>query len=289
MNDNLQIVVTGASGFIGKNFRKFLSENNVKTISISRNDFKKFRNETKIISKKYNEKSIISKIKNSNALVHLVGIGKQTVENDFLSINTVLTQKIVELCKKSNIKKLIYTSGLGVSKKSTLGYFISKYKAEQHIINSNLDYTIFRPSYIVGKDDLLTRNLKLQMKKNLIKIPGSGKYSIQPIFINDVSKLILKSILEKNFSKKILDLVGQDTMTYEEYVRQFSYNTDTKIKKIDLELAYFQAISCTNPDFAVDDLNLLVGNFVGNHQKLKSLSKMRFESVKELLKTRSLF
>ena len=289
MNDNLQIVVTGASGFIGKNFRKFLSENNVKTISISRNDFKKFRNETKIISKKYNEKSIISKIKNSNALVHLIGIGKQTVENDFLSINTVLTQKIVELCKKSNIKKLIYTSGLGVSKKSTLGYFISKYKAEQHIINSNLDYTIFRPSYIVGKDDLLTRNLKLQMKKNLIKIPGSGKYSIQPIFINDVSKLILKSILEKNFSKKILDLVGQDTMTYEEYVRQFSYNTDTKIKKIDLELAYFQAISCTNPDFAVDDLNLLVGNFVGNHQKLKSLSKMRFESVKELLKTRSLF
>ena len=289
MNDNLQIVVTGASGFIGKNFRKFLSENNVKTISISRNDFKKFRNETKIISKKYNEKSIISKIKNSNALVHLIGIGKQTVENDFLSINTVLTQKIVELCKKSNIKKLIYTSGLGVSKKSTLGYFISKYKAEQHIINSNLDYTIFRPSYIVGKDDLLTRNLKLQMKKTLIKIPGSGKYSIQPIFINDVSKLILKSILEKNFSKKILDLVGQDTMTYEEYVRQFSYNTDTKIKKIDLELAYFQAISCTNPDFAVDDLNLLVGNFVGNHQKLKSLSKMRFESVKELLKTRSLF
>ena len=43
MVKRLSIVITGASGFIARNLRKYLSENNVKLISISRNDFKQFK------------------------------------------------------------------------------------------------------------------------------------------------------------------------------------------------------------------------------------------------------
>ena len=285
---DLQFVVTGASGFVAKNVRKFLFENNIKTISVSRKNFQKFKNETKIVSKNYDEKIILPKIKNSDALIHLVGIGKQTVDNDYSLINLEFTKKIIDLCKKANIKKIVYTSGLGVSKNTTLGYFISKYKAEQQIINSKLDFTIFRPSYIVGKDDLFTKYLKSQIKRGIIQIPGSGKYTIQPIFINDVSKIILKSTQDKRFSKKILDLVGTESITFEKYVREFSHGTGTKIKKINLETAYHQAITNPKNDFGVDDLNLLVGNFKGNHKKLENLSQIKFHSVMELLKSGSL-
>jgi NADH dehydrogenase len=283
LTDNLQIVVIGASGFVARNVRKFLFKNNIKAVSISRKNFKKFKNETKIVSENYDEKTILPKIKNSYALLHLVGIGKQTVENDYSLINLEFTKKIVDLCKKANIKKIVYISGLGVSKNTTLGYFISKYKAERQIIDSKLDFTIFRPSYIVGKDDPFTKYLKSQVKKGVIKIPGSGKYSIQPIFINDVSKILFKSIQEKKFINKIFDLVGSESITYEKYVREFSRNTETKIKKIKLETAYNKAISNPKSDFGVDDLNLLVGNFRGNHKKLEKVSKMKFQSVMKLL------
>ncbi len=285
---DLQFVVTGASGFVAKNVRKFLFENNIKTVSISRKNFQKFKNETKIVSKNYDEKIILPKIKNSNALIHLVGIGKQTVDNDYSLINLEFTKKIIDLCKKASIKKIVYTSGLGVSKNTTLGYFISKFKAEQQIINSNLDFTIFRPSYIVGKDDLFTKYLKSQIKRGIIQIPGSGKYTIQPIFINDVSKIILKSTQNKKFSNKILDLVGTESITFEKYVREFSHGTGTKIKKINLETVYHQAITNPKNDFGVDDLNLLVGNFKGNHKKLENISQIKFQSVMELLKSGSL-
>ena len=53
MVKSLKIVVTGASGFIAKNLRKYLSEKNIELTSISRNDFKNFKCETKIISKNY--------------------------------------------------------------------------------------------------------------------------------------------------------------------------------------------------------------------------------------------
>ena len=84
----LKIVVTGASGFIAKNLRKYLSEQNIELISISRCDFKNFKYETKIISKNYEEKTILKKIYNSDALIHLVGIGKQSVNTDYDMINT---------------------------------------------------------------------------------------------------------------------------------------------------------------------------------------------------------
>jgi len=280
-----QIVITGASGFIARNLRKYLSEKNIKLISISRNDFKQFKNEHKVISKNYDEKSLLLKIKNSDALIHLVGVGKQSIETDYDMINVEFTKHILNLSKKAKIKKFVFTSGLGVSSNTSLGYFISKYKAERLIINSGLNYTIFRPSYIVGKDDLFTKYLKKQIKKGKIEIPGTGTYSIQPIYINDVVKIILQSILQTKFRNKIIDLVGPDCITFEQYVKLFSKGTKTSIRKISLEDVYHTAITNSNSDFGVDDLNILIGNFKGNHNKLRKITKIKFQSVVELLKS----
>ena len=285
MVKSLKIVVTGASGFIAKNLRKYLSEQNIELISISRNDFKNFKDEIKIISENYEEKKILKKIKNSDALIHLVGIGKQSVNTDYDMINTNFTKHVVNLSKKSRIKKIIFLSGLGVSTNTSSGYFISKYNAEKQIINSGLDFTIFRPSYIVGKDDLFSKNLKKQIKFGEIIIPGSGTYSIQPIHVSDVVQVIFESIFQLRFKNKIIDLVGPDYITYEKYVKLFSKGTKTKIRKINLEDAYHTAIINSKSDFGIDDLNILIGNFKGNHKKLSKLSETKFESVLELLQS----
>jgi len=229
--------------------------------------------------------TIIESIKKANTLIHLVGIGKQSIKTDYDMINVEFTNHIVNLCKKAKIKNFIYTSGLGVSSNTSLGYFISKYKAERLIINSGLNYTIFRPSYIVGKDDQFTKYLKKQIKKGKIEIPGSGHYSIQPIYINDVVKIILQSVLQTKFRNKIIDLVGPDCITFEQYVKLFSNGTKTSIRKINLEDSYHSAITNSNSDFGVDDLNILIGNFKGNHDKLRKITEMKFQSVVELLKS----
>lgn len=284
IKDN-KIVITGASGFVAKNLRKYLSEKNIKVISISRSNFKQFKNELKIVSKNYDEKHILPKIQNSNAIIHLAGIGRQSTKTDYNLVNVEFTKHIVNLCNKAKINKLVYTSGLGVSANTSLGYFISKYKAEKIIVNSGLDYTIFRPSYIVGKDDLFTKYLKKQVKKGKIEIPGSGNYSIQPIYINDVVKIILQSIIQPKFRNKIIDLVGPDYITFEKYVKLFSQGTKTNIKKINLESVYHDAITNPKSDFGVDDLNILIGNFKGNHNKLQKITGMKFHSIVELLKS----
>ncbi len=197
------VAVTGANGFVGKNVRKFLYKNKVNVLGISRENFVNYPTETKIQSKNLLEQRLEKKLKNYDALLHFIGIGVESSNTTFEQINVNLTKNAIKLCKKSGIKKIIYISGLGVSKDSTSNYFASKYKAEREIISSGLDYTIFRASYIIGKTDHLTRSLSKQMKKGTIVIPGSGKYRLQPIFVEDVAKIILESILEKKFSNKI--------------------------------------------------------------------------------------
>jgi len=281
-NISTNVAVTGANGFVGKNVRKFLYKNKVRVLGISRKNFVKYSTETKAQSKNLLEQRLQKKLKNYDALVHLIGIGIESSGSTFEEINVNLTKNTIKLCKKSGIKKIIYISGLGVSKNNTSNYFTSKYKAEQEIINSGLDYTIFRASYIIGKTDHLTKSLSKQMKKGVIIIPGSGKYQLQPIFVEDVAKIILKSILEKKFSKKILDLVGPRKISFEDFVKLFSKNTKVKFKKINLKNAYDEGT------YSLESLDLLIGDYTSDMTQLQKLASIKLTPVEKFLESSSL-
>ena len=131
-----RIVVVGANGFVGKNLRSFLNESKLDVLAISRKNFRKHPSEVKIISTNLSDPKLQSKLKNYDALIHLIGIGRQTPKSTFKEINLNLTKDVIKTCKNAGIKKIIFISGLGVSKSNTSDYFDSKYKAEQEIINS---------------------------------------------------------------------------------------------------------------------------------------------------------
>ena len=285
----LKVAITGANGFVGKNIGKALAKKGISIIGIVRKGKGSSINFGDVIlSEDLSENYLVSKLHGCSALLHFIGKGKQTVDSDYQTVNVGLTKNALKLCKKAKIKKIIYISGLGVSKDATFGYFISKFQAEQEIINSGLDYTIFRASYIIGKDDPLSNFLFKQMKKGTIMIPGSGRYRLQPIFVGDVAEVILQSIIQKKFSNKIIDLVGPKTVTFNDYVRDFLQGKKTFIKNMDLENAYHIALNNPKTDFGVDDLNILVGDYVGNHKKLQNMSGIEFKTHKMVLKTSGL-
>jgi len=280
-NISTRVAVTGANGFVGKSVRKLLYKNKVRVLGISRKNFEKYSTETNVQSKNLLEQLLQKKLKNYDAMVHLIGIGVESPKSTFKEINVNLTKNVIKTCKKSGIKKIIYISGLGVSKNNTSSYFASKYKAEQEIINSGLDYTIFRASYIIGKTDHLSKSLTKQMKKGTIIIPGSGKYQLQPIFVEDVAKIILESILRKKFSNKILDLVGPKKISFEDFVKLFSKNTKVKFKKINLRDAYDEGT------YSSESLDILTGDYTSDVRHLQKLTSIKLTVVEKFLQSSS--
>ena len=283
---NPSVVISGANGFVGRNVGMFLSKNGFQTTSLVRKGKTVSFGDT-ITTVNLSENNLASKIKGSDAFLHFIGQGRQTVDSNYDAVNVSLARNAVALCKKAKIKKIIYISGLGVDKNTTLGYFISKYKAEQEIVQSGLDYTIFRASYIIGDDDPLSQNLEEQIKKGQMVIPGSGNYRFQPIFVYDVADIVIQSVTGKKFSNKIIDLVGPQIVSYDTFVKKFLGKRKIKIKKIDFETAYHDALHNKGP-FGVDDLSIMAGDYIGDHKKLASLSKMRFTRYDEVLQSRSL-
>jgi len=278
-----KIVVTGANGFVGTNLRKLLAAKKIQAVSLARKNHKRFKSEKNVIFSDLASKDLASKLASCDALVHLIGTGAQTAYIDYQSVNVDQTKKIIMLCKKAKIKKIVYISGLGVSKSTTFGYFISKLKAEQEITNSGLDYTILRASYIIGKNDPLTKNLLKQAKRGYIVIPGSGSYRLQPISVDDVSKIILRCIVSKKLSNQIVDLVGPKTISFEKFVKQFAREKRIKIQKTSLENAYSEALhSPKKAIYGLDDLNILLGDFTSSHKKLEMLCGLKLRTIGQL-------
>ena len=279
------IAITGANGFVGKNLRNFLHKKKINVLGISRKNFRQHAYEVKIISTNLLEPKLQTKLKNYDSLVHLIGTGRRSLKSTFEETNLNLTKNVIKACKNAGIKKIIFISGLGVSKSNKSDYFISKYKAEREIINSGLDYTIFRASYIIGKTDHLTKAMFKQVKKGVVIIPGSGKYRLQPIYVLDVVKIILEAINEKKFSKKILDLVGPQKMSFEDFVKLFTKNTKVKIQKTNLKNAYNNAKRNPSSVYSLESLNILVGDYTSDGKQLQKLSNVKLTAVAEFLQS----
>ncbi|HJU13163.1 MAG TPA: NAD(P)H-binding protein [Candidatus Nitrosotalea sp.] len=274
-----KVAISGASGFVGKNVGRFLAQKGFDVVALVRK--KQLGSGKFVMTKDLSEKRLPGQLRGCSALLHLIGLGRQTTGSDYETVNVDLTRNAVRLCKRAGIRKIIYLSGLGADSKSTLGYFISKFKAEREIIASGLDYTIFRPSYIMGRGDALSTLLLGQSVRGSAIIPGSGRYRLQPIFVNDVAQILAKAIGERQFSRKVIDLVGPKTVSYSRLVADLVGKT--RVRHIDFERAHHDALVSQKSPFGVDDLSILVGDYLGDHKRLAKISRIKFTEYGDML------
>ena len=123
------------------------------------------------------------------------------------------------------------------------------------------------------------KDLKFDPK---ILIPGSGEYIIQPISIDDVCKIIHFASESKLVCKKIIDLVGPQKLTFKQFLKNSISNSNVNIEKVPVSKAYHYALSDQKFAYGIEDLNILLGNFQGDYERLKKLSGIKFTKIKSI-------
>ena len=124
--------------------------------------------------------------------------------------------------------------------------------------------------------------MKKQIQKKEIIIPGTGNYSLQPISINDVCSILHLAISSINFSKRIIDLVGPEKIMFKQFIKNSTKNSKIKIEKIPSKKSIAHALSDKKFPYGIEDLNILFGNFEGNHDKLRKISKIEFTKIRHI-------
>ncbi len=227
-----KILITGATGNVGKALRACLSKNNY-DISCLTNESKRFTDD--IVGDLGDYSSLVNATKNIDVVIHLAAIIKGN-KKLIQKVNIQGTRNLINACEKNKVKKIIFMSSLDI--KFNTPYGKSKLKAEEIIKNSKLKYVFLRPTAIYGEGFKTGVNslVKLVKKTPVFPIPGSGKNLYQPLYVKDLI-LLIKQILDKNkFNNKVYFLGGSKIMNLNQLVNLISFNLGKKTIKIHLPI-----------------------------------------------------
>ncbi len=147
-----------------------------------------------------------------DVVVHIAGIEEERPpEITFEGVNVRGTELIVSECERAGVKKLVFVSTLNANRPAT-GYQNSKRKAEEIIRTFSRDWVILRPSAIYGPGDRHVTTL-LGLIRTLPAIPvlGDGSQCIQPIWYEDMGRVIVRSIESEEITHVTLPVGGNRT------------------------------------------------------------------------------
>jgi len=151
-------------------------------------------------------------------VVHLVAI-IQGRPNDFHRVMTEGTKALIAAAKEQGVERFVLMSALGTSEtsKDTVPYYAAKWAQERELASSGLEYTIFRPSFVFGRDGgvlpLFLRQVKLSP---VVTVLGQGLQRSQPIWVDDVAEYFARGIDAPNAANRVFELGGPDIVDWNE-------------------------------------------------------------------------
>jgi uncharacterized protein YbjT (DUF2867 family) len=151
-------------------------------------------------------------------VVHLVSILKGSPA-DFQRVMTQGTANLIAAAKDARVERFVLMSALGTSEttKDTIPYFASKWAMEQETARSRLEYTIFRPSFVFGRDGgALPLFIKQVKYSPVVTVIGSGLQRIQPIWVDDVAEYLARGVDHPQAANRTFEIGGPDVVTWNE-------------------------------------------------------------------------
>src|SRR6266478_5840040 len=223
----MKIFITGGTGFVGREIVRQLHEEGRTIRLLVRNPDSERVQE--IISRYHVE---------VHAGNHLVGIIGEIGENTFENIHTVGTQNILAATREAGIERFVHMSALGVRPASVSRYHQSKWAAEEEVRQSDLDYTIFRPSLIYGPDDQFV-NLFARISRfcPILPILADDRFHFQPVAVETVATAFMRSVAEPKSISETYDLCGPEALTLSQIVDEICAVLGRKRLKLRLPLA----------------------------------------------------
>lgn len=128
------------------------------------------------------------------------------------------TQILFECARRAGIRKIVHISVTNASVDSSLPYYRGKALQEQALVASGVPFSIVRPTLVFGQEDILVNNIAWLIRKiPFFTIFGSGKYRLQPIFVEDLASIAVATGSESD--DVTLDAIGPEIYGFEEFVR----------------------------------------------------------------------
>ncbi len=185
-------VVTGASGFTGKYIARRLMAKGVRVINLTGHPDRETEFGEAVTSAAFNfdrPSRLVESMRGAGVLYNTYWIRfasraltfERAIEN---------TRTLINAAKEAGVRRIVHVSIANPSEDSPLPYYRGKAIVENAIVDSGLSFAILRPAVLFGDEGILINNIAYFLRHfPMFGIPGSGKYRMRPIYVDDLAGL----------------------------------------------------------------------------------------------------
>ena len=214
----MKIFVAGGTGFVGGHLLKALlsSGHSVRALvhrrSTTCEDVEQVEGDITRVE------TFEQSITGCDAVINLIGIIRELPSRGvtFERLHVQATSNLLAAAAGNGIKRYLQMSALGTRPDAVSAYHKTKWRAEELVRGSGLEWTIFRPSMIFGPQDGFINMLAAQLRlAPVMPVIGSGSYRLQPIHGDDVARCFALALELPETIGHTYELCGRDRVSYE--------------------------------------------------------------------------
>ncbi|GAA3655651.1 SDR family oxidoreductase [Flavivirga jejuensis] len=228
----MRLLLTGASGYIGKRLLPVLVESGHEVICCVR-DLKRFTPPESLKSKiiivqadlldKTSLENIPKDIDGAYYLVH-----SMSASSDYQSLEQESAINFRNAINQTSVQHVVYLSGI-VNESALSKHLTSRKNVEIELSKGNYNLTTLRAGIIIGSGSASFEIMRDLVEKLPIMItPKWLKTRCQPIGISDVIKFLSKTIFNPKTFNKDFDIGGSDILSYKDMLLKLGQKRNLK-------------------------------------------------------------
>jgi NADH dehydrogenase len=216
----MKVFVTGGTGFVGRRIVSELLRREHQAVLLVRKADPLAGVEGIIGDVTLADSIRISDLTDCRAAIHLVGVIREFPARGitFDRLHVDATRNVLEACRQAGIRRYIHMSAMGANEISKAAYHRTKAHAEELVRSSNLDWTIIRPSLILGRSGEFTRMIRKMVRRRIVPLIGRGSSCVAPVAVSTVAQAFVSTLENENAVGRIYDLCGE-AMTYRQMMK----------------------------------------------------------------------
>lgn len=229
-------LVTGGAGFVGNNVIERLVSQGKRVRAMVHNLEKakmrlgKYGDQVEIVKGDVTDRASLARLMDDvTAIVHTVAISMEKGGLTYDDVNYQGTINLVDAAVDAGISRFVFVSQNGADASLPYRFLASKGKAQDYVTQSELRWSVVRPSAIFGPQDEFFNTFARLVRLTPIVFPlvGRGKAEFQPVSVNDVADAIVKCLDDDSTVGKLYDLGGPEPLTLGEIERRVIKALDT--------------------------------------------------------------
>jgi uncharacterized protein YbjT (DUF2867 family) len=134
--------------------------------------------------------------------------------------------------KRARVTRIVHLSITNPSIESPLAYFRGKALVEYALAQSDVPFSIVRPTWIFGgTHDILANNIAWILRRMpAFALPGDGRYPVQPVHVDDLARICIEAA--RSGRDTVIDAAGPETMPFHDLVALIRHAVATRSRII---------------------------------------------------------